>query len=84
MSTISHKSTAKAAIRNLLAVHGKSGTLNLLNEVLSESLPARRGRPTREEAVTRLITNVLSTIIPEVIAGEEKANAAVEPSDEEG
>ncbi len=84
MSTISHKSTAKAAIRNLLAVHGKSGTLTLLNEVLSESLPTRRGRPTREEAVTRLITNILDAVIPEVIAGEEKVNSAVESPDEEG
>lgn len=72
MSTISHKSTAKATLRSLLSTYGKSGTLTLLNEVLTESLPARRGRPTRDQAVTRLVTSALEAIIPEVVTGEEK------------
>lgn len=72
MSTISHKSTAKATLRNLLSTFGKSGTLTLLNEVLSESLPSRRGRPTRDEAVTRFIVSAVGAIIPEALGGEEK------------
>lgn len=84
MSSISHKSTAKAALRNLIAVHGKSGALNLLAEVMAESLPSRRGRPTRDEAVTRLVLGALTVILPEVISGEEKVAAVVAPSDEEG
>lgn len=84
MSAITHKSTAKASLRNLLAVHGKSGTLNLLAEVMAESLPSRRGRPTRDEAVTRLVLGALTTILPEVVSGEEKVAAVVTPSDEEG
>ncbi len=79
MSTIEHKSTAKATLRNILSVHGKSGTLLLLKEVLEGALPSRKGRPTREQAVTRMITSVFSTLIPEVVAGEEKAN----PTNEE-
>ena len=54
MTTISHKHTAKAAIRNLFAAYGASGTLQLIAEVLSESIPQRRGRPTRAEGVARL------------------------------
>lgn len=81
MSTISHKSTAKAALRNLLSTYGKSGTLTLLNEVLTESLPTRRGRPTREEAVARLVTSTLGAIIPEVIFCEERAGSNA-PDDE--
>ena len=73
MSTIEHKSTAKAALRNLLSALGKAGTLALLGEVLMESLPKRKGRPTREESVTRMITSSLSLLLPEVNAAEEKA-----------
>ena len=68
MTTISHKHTAKAAIRNLFAAHGASGTLQLIAEVLSESIPQRRGRPTRAEGVARLISRSLEGILPEVAA----------------
>lgn len=78
MSTISHKSTAKATIRNLITEHGKSGTLNLLREVLEEGLPARRGRPTRNESVTRLMVSTLETLIPEVVFCEEKVTEVAE------
>ena len=66
MSTMEHKHTAKASLRDLLSAHGKAGVLLLLGEVLREQLPARRGRPTRAEAVTRI-----------ALAGLEKAYQAV-------
>jgi hypothetical protein len=75
MTTISHKHTAKAAIRNLFAAHGASGTLQLIAEVLSESIPQRRGRPTRAEGVARLISRSLEGILPEVALREEEMQA---------
>lgn len=78
MSTVSHKSTAKATLRDLLSQHGKSGTLSLLREVLEEGLPARRGRPTRSESVTRLMVTTLETLIPEIVFCEEKVSEVTE------
>lgn len=73
MSDMNHRHTAKASIRQLLEAHGAAGTLSLLGEVLNESLPARRGRPTRDEAVNRLIVKDLGDLLPEVITLEGKA-----------
>lgn len=71
--SIEHKSTAKATLRDLLNEYGTAGTLALLGEVVSEGLPARRGRPTRDEAVARYVTKVIGTSLPEVITLEGKA-----------
>lgn len=73
MSDMSHRHTAKSSLRQLLAAHGSAGLLSLLGEVINEDLPARRGRPTREEAVGRAITKSLGSLIPEVITLEGKA-----------
>lgn len=74
--SIEHKSTAKAALRNLVATYGSAGTLGLLSEVFLEALPARRGRPTREEKVTRLVTAAMENLLPKVIEAEGLAAAA--------
>ena len=71
--SIEHKSTAKATIRDLLETYGTAGTLALLGEVVGEKLPARRGRPTRDEAVARLVTKVIGANLSEVITLEGKA-----------
>ncbi|NBT35734.1 MAG: hypothetical protein EBT03_09400 [Betaproteobacteria bacterium] len=73
MSTIEHRSTAKATIRDLLEAYGTAGTLALLGEVVGEKLPSRKGRPTREEAVARLVTKTIGTALPGVITLEGKA-----------
>lgn len=55
-----HRHSAKAAVRSLFKAHGKSGAIFLLAEVLREELPARRGRPTREEADARAALKALA------------------------
>lgn len=79
---VDHKSTAKALIRDLIQTYGQAGTLSLLAEVSLEALPARRGRPTREERVTRLVTNTLEGLLPAVIEAEGLAAAAKARNDE--
>lgn len=71
--SIEHRSTAKSLLRDLLETYGTAGTFALLGEVVGEKLPARRGRPTRDEAVARLVTKVIGTALPEVITLEGKA-----------
>lgn len=70
MSTIEHRSTAKSLLRSLLETYGTAGTFALLGEVVGERLPARRGRPTRDEAVARMVTKAIGTALPEVITLE--------------
>lgn len=57
-----HRSTAKANLRDILAAYGHSGAVALLAEVVAEALPARRGRPTRQEALSRLVVNGLKVV----------------------
>ena len=71
--SMEHRHTAKASLRQLLAAHGSAGLLSLLGEVINEDIPARRGRPTREQAVGRAITKSLGALIPEVIGLEGRA-----------
>lgn len=74
-----HRSTAKAAIRDILTAYGHSGAVALLAEVVAESLPTRRGRPTRQEALGRLVVNGLRIVFNDArnaevdISREEKA-----------
>lgn len=80
---VDHKSTAKAALRNLIATYGQAGTLSLLSEVVLEALPSRRGRPTRDERVSRLITSAMEALLPKVIEAEGLAAAAKASRDDE-
>ena len=57
-----HRSTAKANLRDILTAYGHSGAVALLAEVVAEALPARRGRPTRQEALSRLVVNGLKVV----------------------
>jgi hypothetical protein len=82
MSTIEHKSTAKASLRNLISSFGTSGTLALLSEVLIEKLPARRGRPTRDEKVSRLVLKTIEGLLDDVVSAEGIAMAAKMKNDE--
>ena len=77
-NALSHVSTAKAAIRDLFEAHGRTGALTLIAEVLKETLPQRRGRPTREEAMNRAILRALGDIIPEVNLAEDKVQELAE------
>jgi hypothetical protein len=71
--SIDHKNTAKATIRDLFAVYGRAGTLALISEVAMEAVPARRGRPTRDEKVARLVARTLTDAFPVVAAAEQAA-----------
>ena len=68
---MTHRHTAKASLRDLLAAHGKSGTILLLAEVLREQLPSRRGRPTRQESVVRLALSGLEAAYQAVANAEQ-------------
>jgi hypothetical protein len=74
--SIEHKSTAKATIRDLLATYGRAGTLALVAEVVMESVPSRRGRPTRDEKVARLVAKSLTDAYGAVAAAEQAALSA--------
>lgn len=76
--SIDHKSTAKATIRDLFAAYGRAGTLALISEVAMEGVEKRRGRPTRDEKVARLVARTLTEAFPQVAAAEEAALAAPE------
>ena len=69
--SIDHKSTAKATIRDLFAVYGRAGTRALISEVVMEAVPQRRGRPTRDEKVARLVARTLTDVFPVVAAAEQ-------------
>jgi hypothetical protein len=83
MTTIAHRSTAKATLRSLLSTYGSSGTIALLGEVVLESVPRRRGRPTRDEKVARLIAKTLDGLLPELSEAEHAAAEAAEARSEE-
>lgn len=80
--SIEHKSTAKATLRNLISNFGTAGTLALLSEVLIEKLPSRRGRPTRDEKISRLVLKSLEGLMGDVVAAEGMAMAAKMKNDE--
>ena len=71
--SIEHKSTAKAIIRDLLTAYGRAGFLGLVGEVAMEGVERRRGRPTREEKVARLVARVVIEAIPQVAEAEQAA-----------
>lgn len=60
----------KSTLQALLATYGTLGTVALLSDVLGESLPSRRGRPTRDEACTRAVMKALASVLPDVVADE--------------
>lgn len=76
--SIDHKSTAKATIRDLFAVYGRAGTLALISEVAMEGVEKRRGRPTRDEKVARLVARTLTEAFPQVAEAEQAALTAPE------
>lgn len=71
--SIDHKSTAKATIRDLFATYGRAGTLALISEVVMEGVEKRRGRPTRDEAVARMVARTLTDAFPAVSEAEQAA-----------
>lgn len=81
--SIEHKSTAKAALREILSIHGHAGTLSLLSEVVLEAVPSRRGRPTRQERVNRLVASSVASFLPSVAALEEVALDAADAAEED-
>jgi hypothetical protein len=80
--SIQHKSSAKASLRSIFSAYGVSGFLGLVSEVLMENLPARRGRPTRDEKVNRLVLSTLEPLLSKVAMAEGVAMAARMKSDE--
>ena len=75
-TTLSHRSTAKAALRNLIKDRGLSDFLRLTGEVVGEFLPGRRGRPTRAEAPFHMAFKAINAVLPFVEEAEVKATEA--------
>ena len=71
--SIEHKSTAKAIIRDLITAYGRAGFLSLVGEVAMETVERRRGRPTRDEKVARLVAKAVTEAIPVVAQAEQAA-----------
>jgi hypothetical protein len=71
--SIEHKSTAKATIRDLITAYGRAGFLSLVGEVAMETVERRRGRPTRDEKVARLVAKAVTEAIPAVAEAEQAA-----------
>ncbi|NBT36179.1 MAG: hypothetical protein EBT03_11725 [Betaproteobacteria bacterium] len=75
-TSLSHRSTAKAALRNLIKERGLSDFLRLTGEVVGEFLPGRRGRPTRSEAAFHIAHKAVAAVLPFVEEAEAKASEA--------
>ena len=63
---IAHRSTAKAAIRSLIREYKVSGFFELVADVLKESIPGRRGRPTLAEQPYHMSFKAISSVLPHV------------------